>query len=177
LAQIIESAGGVEPWRAAIVKYPEVISYCEKQAIRRGELSDEIYLLTKTQMNGYHAELFSYVLYLELDGGGARHDLAPLSLQSYYSVSMTEREPHLLLVLDRSKHRVQFFVESANGQFRIHTSCAELDHLPEVEAALRVEAMFVQEGQTLMRFVPRADIHKALRQLGASLAKLPNPIY
>ncbi len=174
LEQVIASAAGVEPWRAAIVKHPEVISYCEKQEMRRGESTQQIYLLKKTQMNGYHAELFSYVLHLELSDAGAIQEIKPLRLQPYQSVCMTENEPHLLLVFDRSKNRVQFLVDSANEQFRIYTSCAELTQLPEVEATLRDEATFLKEGECFMRMVPRADIHQVLRQLGSSLAKLPN---
>ena len=172
LEQIIENAGDVGPWRGAIIRHPEVIAYCEQQEIRRGGDVEEIYLLTKRQMSGYHAELFSYVLNLELAGGGAIHDLTPLRLQPYQTVYMTEREPHLLLTLDRSEHRVNFLVESVNGQFRVYARCAELAQLPEVEAALYGEAAFVKEGDTLMRLVPRSNIHQALREVAQSLAEI-----
>ena len=142
--------------------------------MRRGN-AEEIYLLTKKQMSGYHAELFSYVLHLELADAGANHNLTPLRLQAYQSVYMSELEPHVLLVFDRSKRRVNFFVESAKGQFRILTSCAELEGLPEVETALCDEATFVKEDEKLTRLVPRADIHQVLQQVAKSLAKLPNP--
>ena len=175
LEQIVASAASLEPWRDAIIRHPEVISYCWQQEIRRGGNAEEIYLLRKKQMSGYHAELFSYVLYLELADAGADHNLTPLRLQTYQSVYVSELEPHVLLVFDRSKRRVDFFIESAKGQFRIHTNCAELDELPEVKTALCGEAMFVKEGEKLTRLVPRADIHQVLQQVVQSLAKLPNP--
>lgn len=100
LEQIITNTTALEAWRAAIVKHPEVISYCGQQEIRR---DGNIYLLKKRQMNGIHAELFSYVLNSELASGGT---LVPLRLQPYQFVYMTEFEPHVLLVLDRSEHRV-----------------------------------------------------------------------
>lgn len=176
LEQIIASATSLEPWRAAIVRHPEVISYCGEQEMRRGGgNAQEIYLLTKKQMSGYHAELFSYALNLELASAGANHHLAPLRLLGYQPVYMTELEPHMLLVFDRSKHRVNFFVESAMGQFRIHINCAELDQLPEVGTALCGEVAFVKEDEKLTRLVPRADIHQVLQQVAQSLAKLPNP--
>ena len=174
LEQIIASAASLEPWRAAIIRHPEVISYCGQQEMRRGGNGEEIYLLRKKQMNGYHAELFSYALNVELADAGANNNLSPLRLQPYQSVSMSELEPRVLLVFERSKRRVNFFVESAKGQFRIHTSCAELDELPEVETALCGETMFAKEGEKLTRLVPRANIHQALQQLAQSLAKLPN---
>jgi len=79
------------------------------------------------------------------------------------------------LVFDRSKRRVNFFVESSTGQIRIHTSRAELVELLEVETALCGEATFVKEDEKLTRLVPRADIHQVLQQVAHSLAKLPNP--
>ena len=126
-------------------------------------------------MSGYHAELFSYVLHLELANAGPMHTLAPLTLQSYQDVYMTEVEPRVLLVFDRSKHRVNFFVESSKGQFRIHTGRAELVELPEVETALCREATFFKEDEKVTRLVPRADIHQVLQEVAQSLAKLPNP--
>ena len=83
LEQIIVGAADLEPWRAAVIRHPDVISYCGQQEIRRG-WGDEIYLLRKKQMSGYHAELFSYVLYLELYGGLASK-LSPLELRSRYT--------------------------------------------------------------------------------------------
>jgi hypothetical protein len=175
LEQTIASATSLEPWRAAIIRHPEVISYCGEQEIRRGGNAEEIYLLTKKQMSGYHAELFTYVLNLELNDPGNNHNLTPLRLRPYQSVYMTELEPYVHLVFDRSKRRVNFFVESSKGQFRIHTSRAELAELPDVETALLGEATFVTEEEKLTRLVPRADIHRVLQQVAHSLAKLPNP--
>jgi hypothetical protein len=174
LRQIVASAASLEPWRAAIIKHPEVISYCGEQEIRRGANAEEIYLLKKRQMSGYHAELFSYVLGLELADARNSHNLTPLSLQLYQSVYMTELEPLVHLVFDRSKRRVNFFVESSKGQFRIHASRAEMVELPEVETALCGEAAFVKEDEKVTRLVPRADIHQALWQVAQSLTKLPN---
>jgi hypothetical protein len=87
---------------------------------------------------------------------------------------MTELEPLVHLVFDRSKRRVNFFVESSKGQFRIHASRAEMVELPEVETALCGEAAFVKEDEKVTRLVPRADIHQALWQVAQSLTKLPN---
>ena len=174
LEQVIASAVNVEPWRAAIIAHPEVISYCGQQEIRREGNVEEIYLLTKKQMTGYHAELFSYVLSLELGDAEALRHLTPLRLQPYQPVYMRELEPHLLLTFDRSSHRVNFLVESANGQFRIHTKCAEVAQHPEVEASLRGELAFLQEGETLFRLVPRSNIHGVLRRVARSLATPAN---
>jgi hypothetical protein len=170
LIEIITSASNLEPWRAAIANHPDVITYCGQQEIRWEDGSDEIYLLKKRQMNGAHAELFSFVLNLEL---AAHRDLAPLALQSYQSMSMTELEPYVLLAFDRRGHRVSFAVESAKGQFRIHTSCAKLKELPEVGAVLRDKGGYSEVAGELTRLVPRESIQSVLRQLAESLANLP----
>jgi hypothetical protein len=175
LTQIVESAAGLEPWRTAIIWHPKVIEYCEQQEMRRGGNADEIYLLTKRQMNGYHAELFSYALYLELADTRAIDNLVPLRLQTYRQAYMTELEPYVLLGFDRFKHRVNLCVESSKGQFLIHTSCAEMVELPEVETALCGGVAFVKKDEKLMRLVPRADIHQVLQQVAQSLAKLSDP--
>jgi len=174
LSQIITSASDLEPWRSAVVKHPETIAYCWQQEIRWEHNSDEIYLLHKTQMNGAHAELYSYVLYLELDKGWAQHSLGPLRLESYQSVSMIEIEPHVVLVFERSGHPVSFAVESEKGQFRVYTRLAELLELPEVETALCAQGQFSAHADELTRLVPRQEIHQMLQDLAEILANLPN---
>jgi Protein of unknown function DUF262 len=175
LEQIIAGATSLEAWRSAIIRHPEVISYCGQQEMRRGPNADKVYLLTKKQMSGYHAELFSYALYLGLADVGANPSLAPLRLEPYQSVYMSDIEPYLLLVFDRSNHRVNFAVESAGEKFRVHTSCTELRELPEVKAALCDKAKFAKEDGKLMRLVPRAGILQALQEVSQSLTNLPNP--
>ena len=156
------------------MKHPETIAYCWQQEIRWEHNSDEIYLLHKTQMNGAHAELYSYVLYLELDKGWAQHSLGPLRLESYQSVSMIEIEPHVVLVFERSGHPVSFAVESEKGQFRVYTRLAELLELPEVETALCAQGQFSAHADELTRLVPRQEIHQMLQDLAEILANLPN---
>jgi hypothetical protein len=174
LEHIIANAVGLEPWRAAIISHPEVISYCWQQEIRREGGAGTIYLLRKKQMSGYHAELFSYVLHLDLADPDAAHNLIPLTLQPYQSVYLTEFEPHVLLAFDRSNRRVNLVIESAKGQFRVHVSCAELEDLSEVESALCRERTFVKEDEQLTRLVSRAEIHQLLQQVAQRLANLPD---
>ncbi len=51
-------------WRDLVVKHPETIDYCKEKLIhKQGNL---IYLLSKTNRRGYHAELYSFVLSLRL---------------------------------------------------------------------------------------------------------------
>lgn len=173
LEEIIATAVGLEPWRDAIVRHPAVISYCGQQEIRPNG-AGEVYLLSKKQMSGYHAELFSYVLHLELADANAQ-GLAPLTLGNYQAVYGTGSEPHVLLVFERVNATVNFTVESTNAQFLIRATGPALAGLPEVEAVLCKEADFANEGGKVMRLVPRPVIHEVLQQLAQTLSNLPNP--
>ena len=63
LDRMIDAADGLEEWRQTLVKGPKAIAYCGMREIR-WESEDEIYLLKKRQMNGAHAELFTYCLFV-----------------------------------------------------------------------------------------------------------------
>src|SRR5690606_37991225 len=59
LGALVENATELEPWVEALVRTPQALAYCQSRSLRF-ESSGQIYLLSKTQMNGMHAELFSY---------------------------------------------------------------------------------------------------------------------
>ncbi|OWG37014.1 hypothetical protein CAQ69_17865 [Stutzerimonas stutzeri] len=85
LGEVIAGATELEPWIKALIQTPHALAYCKSRCIRFDQVSGQIYLLSKTQMNGMHAELFTYALYHRL-----RADLdkyVPLSLGGYEEVS------------------------------------------------------------------------------------------
>lgn len=175
LQKIISDASGLEEWRAAVVKHPEVIDYCGLQEFRWEDDSDEIYLLRKQQMNGFHAELFSYALFQELDSDVGRKSLEPLLLRPYEPVNMTEFEPYIPLWFDYSKSRVSFVLFSNNDGFRIHVAKPQLAKFSEVDGALRNECGFLDDGNNLAKSSSRAEIHTVLRRLAKALAGLSAP--
>ncbi len=63
LRSIISSVGCGD-WREIIVKNPFTIGYCGNRLIHKS--GDEINLLTKSTLRGYHAELRTYVLHQRL---------------------------------------------------------------------------------------------------------------
>lgn len=168
LTAIINNANGLEAWRSLMVEHPEVISYCRQQQIRWTYGSQEIYLLSKKQMNGSHAELFSYALFLEL----AREDLAPLSMRPYRSVTSSEEEPCVVLTFDRAGHKIHFLIKSTNGAFRIFVGRTFPGDHPEVESCVRDRMGFVDQDPMMVRDVRREDIHLVLHQLAQSLADI-----
>lgn len=171
LNQIIDAATGLGPWRAAVVRHPELIDYCGMQEFRWEDGSDEIYLLKKQQMNGFHAELFSYALYQELDTDASRKSLEPLKLKPYQYVTLTEFEPCVLLSFDWSKVQISFVLFSTKKRFRIQVDKSALTSHLQVETALQTECGFNEDGDVLARSASREEIHDVLRQMAGSLAK------
>ena len=173
LNKIIDGAQAMDEWRAAIVSHPGVIEYCGQQEIRRAAGSNEIYLMTKREMTGYHAELFSYTLYLDLMTDAFQKSLEPLTSLFYASVYMSYDEPSVRLSLKRSGRHVGFDLVSRSGRFQIQVKRASLTSDPELDACLRNQANFAESGDVLMLVSSRDEIHEKLQQLAGSLAALP----
>lgn len=161
----------LEPWRAAMVGHPQAMDYCGQHEIRWEEGAGEIYLLKRRQMNGAHAELFSYVLHVQLSTKECQGRLAPLKLEQYQSVTMTEAEPQVLLTL-LSSSTAHFSIESADGQFQILVPRAELGDIPGAAEILMEGSGFTHRGEVLRRLAPRDEIHDTLFQLAARLAEV-----
>lgn len=173
LDQIIRERTGLEAWREQVVKHPQVIAYSESREIRRRLNVAEIYLLKKQQMNGAHAELFSFALYLDLDGTETREELKPLLLLPYQSVSNADVEPHVLLRHDVGGKRLDFTIESAGGAFRIWAGGDGLGSLPELRTMLRDDVGFSDGDLVMLRGCTREGVRDVLRALASKLASLP----
>lgn len=164
----IRETPGLEPWRAAIVANPQVISYCLQREIRWEPGAKEIYLLKRKQMNGAHAELFTFVLHLELDTESLRKQLAPLRLAPYQFVTMTDTEPHVALSIGNAS----FAVVSSNDKFRIAVARSGLAATPAAEKMLVDDLGFSPSDTFLTRFVPREEAHEFLFKLAGKLAEV-----
>lgn len=174
LQQLIDDSRGMEPWREAIVKHPLVIDYCLEREVRRRAGVEEIYLLKKKQMNGAHAELFSYALYLELSTTAGKASLAPLMLGDYVSVTMTDAEPCVRLSNYRAPSLLVFDVYSARGAFSIRTARAPLAAVAGAETLLKETLAFSTSAEFLHRSASRSEIGDVLQQLAAALNDLPS---
>lgn len=172
LNQIIDSASDLEEWRAAIVRHPQAINYCGQLEFRREYGADEIYLLRKRQMNGAHAELFSYSPYQELDTDASRKILEPLRLNSYQSVTASDNEPFIAMSLECGNRSVNVLVFSSENQFLIQVNKSELAKLPQVEDVLRKRCGFIERDEKLFASSARENIHDVLKALGGNLASV-----
>jgi hypothetical protein len=120
LQQVISEAEQLEPWREAVVNCPAVIDYCERNSIRKDD-SGTIYLLKRSQMNGTHAELFTFCFYNELLTSDENCDqaLAPLKLEEYYSSTETAIEPGIRFYWSGDTEKF-FKLESDNDCFILY---------------------------------------------------------
>lgn len=175
---IIKNATGLEPWRQSFVCTPQAIDYCRKRLIRWNS-EDEIYLLSKSQMNGYHAELFTFCLYHNLfkplseDG-----KLVPLKLYPYIPVTDTETEPGIRFIWSNNEDRLNFEFERSGSAFELYVMKNLLSKLPEVVTLLVDTLGFREENGYLRKsFVSAAvqtEVSNFAKELG-QLSRKENP--
>jgi hypothetical protein len=157
------------------VRTPAAISYCSQRLIRRYS-DDEVYLLRTTQMNGTHAELFTYCLYenmltkLSTDGR-----LEPLKLLSYQSQIGTDIEPGISLVFLYDNNRLGFKIEYNSGQFIIYILCDQVTPYPLIEATLLESLGFAKDGWRYIKKSTPDLIEITVLELGEKLAATPSP--
>lgn len=60
----VDSGVKEKDWKYHIIKNKDLLSYCKERLIRMNNEND-IVLLKRTRLNGYHAELYTYSFYLE----------------------------------------------------------------------------------------------------------------
>ena len=164
LDDIINSAQDIESWREALVRSPEAVAFCESKYIRR-EGPDIIYLLKRSQMNGYHAELFTYCLHQKLR---RRNNDFTVLKSSYESVTDSYSEPHILLSCKLQDIEVAFKVYYQGGYFRIKiakTECGEIANLNNILIAAglsEVDELFQVQSR-------QSDIEACLKGLDETL--------
>jgi hypothetical protein len=157
----------LEPWRAAVVAHPEVIDYCREREIRHETWKQNVYLLRKRKMNGAHAELFSFILHLELS---ARPDkFHPLQLGSYQSVAGTSEEPYFNMMFNGPKNTLDFRIESDGGNFEISLAQTQAVQRDGLEKSLRDSLEFKVEGGRLVCSTPQEQIRDRILGLAAAV--------
>lgn len=77
-------------WRKKFVEVPKLLAYLGNFKYIRFENEGKIYLLSGVKMNGEHTELFTYALYLQLNG---KISVSPFRNILYYYVNTDKDEP------------------------------------------------------------------------------------
>ncbi|MBU4389626.1 MAG: DUF262 domain-containing protein [Proteobacteria bacterium] len=161
LDEIIKNATGMEPWREVLVQTPGTIGYCQARSIRR-KSAEEVYLLKRIQMNGTHAELFSYSLYQSLTD--QRDQLHPLQLHAYGEVIGTYEEPHIAMALCQEEFSVPVRVLFENGQFVISIDMKAVENHQDILAKF-CSLGFQQSELSLSKITSRTEVESALKAL------------
>lgn len=179
LDAIIDGTSNLDPWREAFVRTPAAIRYCSRRLIRRQNIN-EVYLLQTTQMNGTHAELFSYCLYLDMlskfsiNGRRGPFKASAFNL-SYYESKSTDYYPGVVMQCLCEKDWLRFDIEYQSGQFIIFIQCGQVALPPLIEAALLDNFGFVKVGQQYRKAYPSDLIGTSILKLAEQLVVTPSP--
>jgi len=162
-------------WQDIIIKNPECISYCGERKIRF--INDgKIYLISKTQMNSHHAELFSYNLFQKVFKG---NKYKPFSSVKYYESSCNEEEPCIFLdSFIYKKHEFYMDVQYAgNRSYNFIFSYREdkKQKVPEDISAILVSLGFSNGSKCLtMNNVPEANVEGKSKEICKNLIQKLN---
>ena len=157
----IDSVHELEPWRAALIHCPEAFEYCEKNYIRK-ESKNIIYLLRRSQLNGFHADLFTYCLYIELK------DTFKFLRPSYWEVPDKYTEPCFNLKVNIQDKNTSFSVFSDNGCYRIQIAMTECSEIEGLENIL-IKIGYSVDDNFYQNLLGRADIKTHLKKLDEAL--------
>lgn len=154
-----------DAWRAALVNCPAALSFCEKRCIRQSD-SGLLYLLRRTQLNGAHAELFTYCLWQKLDGQKKFFKLLDCS---YEPVNDTYSEPHMRLNSRAGVGQlIAFAITFKNDSFLIRADMGVGEELASVGGALRGLG-FSEVDNSLELLIPRPEVVGVFRKLDEEL--------
>jgi hypothetical protein len=170
LDAIIAQAGGMEHWRAALVKFPEMIGYCEDRCIRFE--ADVVYLLKRTQLNGAHFELTSYEAFLR-NSARLMH-LASVELD-YVPTFDSHHQPSLRIRCKVDGHSVSLFAFHWAKDIIVSIDFAVLQDLPTVTAFLE-SLDFKKLESNLRRSVGLGDFDQWLTDFNRALAERENAV-
>jgi hypothetical protein len=166
LGRVIDAASEIDPWREAILATPSAYDYGTYRMIR---FSDDggVYLLRKTQMNGRHAELFTYCLY-----EGLASDMEPYGFETrYFEATSTDEEPGLYFVrvFDGEVAKFRLCLNEAPDWYEL---CLEEPRGPKDELISILEGVgFVNKEGRLSKDVKRSDIKPQVLVLARAFAQ------
>lgn len=163
---VIESASGIDPWREAILATPSVYDYGTYRMMRFTD-DGSIYLLRKTQMNGRHAELFTYCLHDSLASDIKSYGFST----SYYEATSTDEEPGLYFVRDFGGDVAKFYLCFSEAPDIYELYLEEPDEPKDKLVAILEGAGFEEKEGWLTKDVKRSDIQAHVLALARSFAQ------
>jgi hypothetical protein len=170
LDQIITTTTGIVAWQQAFIKTPSAIEYCGHRAIRRNSTAP-IYLLKKSQMNGTHAELFTYCLYQTLSAN--RDQLLPLGLSYYFDASGTDIEPHIVMTITQQDYYANVSVYFKDGHFLIVIDTKQIENHQDTLSKL-CSLGFKHDTLMLSMTTPLTEVETTLNNLSKTFLRAPD---
>ena len=166
LGGVIESASEIDPWREAVLATPSVYDYGTYRMMRFAD-DGGIYLLRKTQMNGRHAELFTYCQYDSL-----ALDMKPYGFStSYYEATSTDEEPGLHFVRDFNGDVAKFYLCISEAPDSYEFYLDEPEEPKDELIAILKGAGFEEKDGWLTKDVKRSDIRSQALALARAVAQ------
>lgn len=173
LDAIIEGARDLEAWRESLVRTPAALEFCGNRFIRL-ESHRVVFLLKKSQMNGTHAELYTYCLHLNvLEPMSRQGRLKPMALRTYWSVSGTEISPHAQLGFAHGGRDFEVSIHASGLDFRISIARRLFEDHDELLDTLRGQGGFTETEQDLSKICAPVEIEAALTKLAELVSPAP----
>ena len=169
---IINSATELEPWIEQFVRTSEAIEYCKRREYRWYD-ENSVYLMSKSQMNGMHAELFTYCLYHNWLKNMVNDDaLSPLNFVYYSDVNVTDVEPCISLSCRHDDYHLVFKIEYHNGRFVIKIEGDWIEEHEIIYALLAGELGYKKTNNYLFKENSYSGIQNNLTELALGLSAL-----
>lgn len=166
LQAIIDKGLALEDWRVEFLRQPSCLEYCGMNEVQFD--GHKVYLLKKQQMNGVHAELYSYALYLDLSGV----PMASLRQRLYRSVQDTSEEPTVYLQFTLGTKEINLSICSWYGRFYFSISASDIADLTGFTAALTDRLQFTMEESKWFAFCPRNEALTRLKEIAQVVTDL-----
>ncbi len=169
---IVSNATELETWRKLFVQTPVAIEYCKKRAYRWSN-ENKIYLMSKSQMNGMHAELFTYCLYnnsikKQVDD----NSLLPFNLCSYQDINVTDIEPCISLRCSCDDYYLKFTIINNGNQFLIRIERRLIESYAVIFDLLNDDLGYHNNDYSLYKNVDYENLTNALIDLSQGLSKV-----
>ncbi len=162
-----------ETWRRAIIEQPEVIQYCRGRNIR-WHSDGHVYLMRKVQMNGDHAELFSF--HLKAGLLTRKHqsgELVPFGAPSYVSVNNDADAPYAYLPWTRGSDIIWLMFVGAGDTFQLEVHKIDGPLPNDLKDSLVTDVAFESDDSGLvLRKVDRLAIETVLDEIVAVARRL-----
>jgi Protein of unknown function DUF262 len=166
LQAIIDQGMALEDWRVEFLRQPGCLDYCGMNEVQFD--GQEVYLLKKQQMNGDHAELYSYALHLDLRDA----PMAPLHQRSYRSVQDTSDEPTVCFHFTLGTRQIDLGICSWYGKFHFSISDSDIADLTDFTAALTDGLQFTKKENEWFVLCPRKEAVPKLKEIAQVVTDL-----